>query len=161
MAVAVMLPRLRGVAPFGIGPAGPAPAHPVSVGEKDVRLDAGDWTAVVHVLTCRNQGSMRSDGMTIDMVATRAKAGKATLYRRWPAKADLVLDTVACLKKADTGTLCGDLVAMVKPHSIGDGERTLQIMAGLRLPDLGDRGRHPASRRTVWWRPGRLHFGSS
>ena len=30
------------------------------------------------------------DGMTIDMVAARAKAGKATLYRRWPSKADLV-----------------------------------------------------------------------
>ena len=38
------------------------------------------------------------DGMTIDMVATRAKAGKATLYRRWPSKADLVLDAVACMK---------------------------------------------------------------
>lgn len=79
------------------------------------------------------------DGMTIDMVAARAKAGKATLYRRWPSKAELVLDAVACLKKADTdparlpdtGTLRGDLVAMIKPHSIEDGERKLQIMAGL------------------------------
>ncbi|WP_269938736.1 TetR/AcrR family transcriptional regulator [Arthrobacter sp. HY1533] len=79
------------------------------------------------------------DGMTIDMVAARAKAGKATLYRRWPSKAELVLDAVACLKKVDTdparlpdtGSLRGDLVAMVKPHSIEDGERKLQIMAGL------------------------------
>ena len=38
------------------------------------------------------------DGMTIDMVAARAKAGKATIYRRWPSKADLVLDAVACMK---------------------------------------------------------------
>lgn len=79
------------------------------------------------------------DGMTIDMVAARAKAGKATLYRRWPSKAELVLDAVACLKKVDadpahlpdTGSLRGDLVAMVKPHSIEDAERKLQIMAGL------------------------------
>lgn len=89
------------------------------------------------------------DGMTIDMVAARAKAGKATLYRRWPSKAELVLDAVACLKKTDTdparlpdtGTLRGDLVAMIKPHSIEDGERKLQIMAGLmsmltRTPEL-------------------------
>ena len=35
----------------------------------------------------------------------------------------------------DTGTLRGDLVAMIKPHSIEDGERKLQIMAGLSRAD--------------------------
>ncbi len=67
------------------------------------------------------------------------RAGKATLYRRWPSKAELVIDAVACMKKGDfdqanlpdTGTLRGDLVAMIKPHAIEDGERKLQIMAGL------------------------------
>ena len=91
------------------------------------------------------------DGMTIDMVAARAKAGKATLYRRWPSKAELVIDAVACMKKGDldlahlpdTGTLRGDLIAMIKPHTIEDGERKLQIMAGLvsmlsRDPDLAE-----------------------
>lgn len=91
------------------------------------------------------------DGMTIDMVATRAKAGKATLYRRWASKAELVIDAVACMKKGDlihaelpdTGTLRGDLVAMIKPHSIEDGEKKLQIMAGLmsmlsREPELAE-----------------------
>jgi AcrR family transcriptional regulator len=89
------------------------------------------------------------DGMTIDMVAARAKAGKATLYRRWPSKGELVIDAVACMKQADnsrlpdTGTLRGDLVAMIKPHSIEDGERKLQIMAGVvsmlsRDPQLAD-----------------------
>jgi AcrR family transcriptional regulator len=79
------------------------------------------------------------DGMTIDMVAARAKAGKATLYRRWPSKAELVIDAVACMKTSDidfenlpdTGTLRGDLIAMIKPHAIEDGERKLQVMAGL------------------------------
>lgn len=91
------------------------------------------------------------DGMTIDMVAARAKAGKATLYRRWPSKAELVIDAVACMKKThvesmdlpDTGTLRGDLVAMIKPHSIEDSEKKLHIMAGLtsmlsRSPELAD-----------------------
>jgi hypothetical protein len=91
------------------------------------------------------------DGMTIDMVAARAKAGKATLYRRWPSKAELVIDAVACTKPGDidhahlpdTGTLRGDLIAMIKPHAIKDGERKLKIMAGLlsmlsRNPDLAD-----------------------
>jgi AcrR family transcriptional regulator len=79
------------------------------------------------------------DGMTIDMVAARAKAGKATIYRRWPSKADLVLDAVACMKAGeidferlpDTGTLRGDLVAMIRPRSIEEAERKLRIMAGL------------------------------
>lgn len=79
------------------------------------------------------------DGMTIDMVAARAKAGKATLYRRWASKPELVLDAVACLKAKDldlnalpdTGSLRGDLVAMVKPPTIQESERKLKVMAGI------------------------------
>jgi AcrR family transcriptional regulator len=91
------------------------------------------------------------DGMTIDMVAARAKAGKATVYRRWSSKAELVIDAVACMKKndidpahlPDTGTLRGDLLAMIKPHTIEDNERKLRVMAGLmsmlsRDPDLAE-----------------------
>jgi AcrR family transcriptional regulator len=89
------------------------------------------------------------DGMTIDMVAARARAGKATLYRRWASKGELVVDAVACMKTndidpdnlPDTGTLRGDLLAMIKPHSIEDGKRKLQIMTGVmsmisRSPEL-------------------------
>lgn len=91
------------------------------------------------------------DRMTMDMVAARAKAGKATVYRRWASKGEMVVEAVACMKKndidfehlPDTGTLRGDLVAMIRPHAIEDGERKLQIMAGLtsmlaRDPDLVD-----------------------
>ncbi|MBF4632849.1 TetR/AcrR family transcriptional regulator [Agreia pratensis] len=91
------------------------------------------------------------DGMTIDMVAARAGAGKATVYRRWASKNELVLDAVACLKKGDldavqipdTGTLRGDLVGMIRPPTIDDAERKLKIMAGLAsmlssAPDLAD-----------------------
>ena len=89
--------------------------------------------------------------MTIDMVAARAKAGKGTLYRRWSSKAELVIDSVACMKNSnidfdnlpDTGTLRGDLLAMVRPHSIKDGENKMKIMTGLvsmiaRNPELAD-----------------------
>lgn len=79
------------------------------------------------------------DGMTIDMVAARAKAGKATLYRRWSSKAELVLDAVACLKASevdldalpDTGTLRGDLIAMIKAPTIREADRKLKVMAGI------------------------------
>jgi len=89
------------------------------------------------------------DGMTIDMVAARAKAGKATLYRRWSSKGELVIDAVACMKTIDldtlpdTGTLRGDFVAMIRPHSIEDSQRKLKIMTGLlsmlsKDPELAD-----------------------
>src|SRR6478735_1273270 len=79
------------------------------------------------------------DGMTIDMVAARAKAGKATLYRRWASKSELVLDAVACMKSTDvdlasppdTGTLRGDLLALVKTPTIRESERKLKVMAGI------------------------------
>jgi AcrR family transcriptional regulator len=84
-------------------------------------------------------GECGYDGMTIDMVATRAKAGKATLYRRWPSKAELVIEAVACMKQAqsrvedlpDTGTLRGDLVALIRPHSMEESERKMQVMGGV------------------------------
>ncbi len=38
-------------------------------------------------------------GLCIEKVAARAGVGKATIYRRWPGKEDLLLDAIACLKK--------------------------------------------------------------
>jgi len=78
-------------------------------------------------------------GMTMDMVAVRAKAGKATLYRRWPSKAELLIDAVAGMKRSqvdldrlpDTGTLRGDLVGLIKPQSIIEAQHKLKVMAGL------------------------------
>lgn len=92
------------------------------------------------------------DGMTIDMVAARVKAGKATIYRRWPSKAELVIDAVACMKHVDitelpdTGTLRGDLVALIRPPSIEEGQRKMKIMAGIiamlsSTPELADAAR--------------------
>lgn len=55
------------------------------------------------------------DRLTMDAVATEAKASKATLYRRWSSKPELVVDAVCSQKQhpptPDTGTLRGDLLA--------------------------------------------------
>ena len=58
--------------------------------KRDHTRDAEILDATIEVLA-----ETGSDGMTIDMVAARAKAGKATVYRRWASKPDLVLDAVA------------------------------------------------------------------
>lgn len=55
------------------------------------------------------------DRLTMDAVATAAKASKATLYRRWNGKVSLVIDALLSQKQPsevpDTGTLRGDLLA--------------------------------------------------
>jgi AcrR family transcriptional regulator len=57
------------------------------------------------------------DALTIDAVAARAKASKATIYRRWAGRDELVLDVIrreflhAGAVPADTGSLRGDLLA--------------------------------------------------
>src|SRR3712207_2181173 len=59
--------------------------------------------------------------LTMDAVAAEAGVGKATIYRRWRTKEDLVADTIAEISRAevtpaDTGTLEGDLREML--HTI-------------------------------------------
>ena len=79
------------------------------------------------------------DGMTMDMVAAQAKAGKATVYRRWSSKAELVQEALTWMNRShlelehlpDTGTLRGDLLALLKPQSIEEGEKKLRVIMGL------------------------------
>ena len=57
------------------------------------------------------------DRLTLDAVATRARASKATLYRRWPTKGELVLaafveGTRQVAVDPDTGSLRGDLLRL-------------------------------------------------
>jgi AcrR family transcriptional regulator len=54
------------------------------------------------------------EGMSVEAVAARAGVGKATIYRRWPSKEELVIDAVtqvfAEAATPDTGKVRDDLV---------------------------------------------------
>ncbi|WP_218638981.1 TetR/AcrR family transcriptional regulator [Paenibacillus peoriae] len=90
--------------------------------------------------------------MTMDMVAARAKAGKATVYRRWSSKAELVRNALAWMNRnhleleslPDTGTLREDLLVLLKPQSIAEEERKFRVLAGLgsflQHPEFADAG---------------------
>jgi len=57
------------------------------------------------------------DRLTVDAVAAKARASKATVYRRWPSKAELVLAAfIEGVRQVavppETGTLRGDLLRM-------------------------------------------------
>lgn len=59
------------------------------------------------------------DRFTVDEVAQRASASKATIYRRWPSKADLVVSAVIVSVRSeveipDTGSLRNDLLSLAR-----------------------------------------------
>jgi AcrR family transcriptional regulator len=121
-------------------------SEPAKLGRKrDPSRDGDILDATLEVLAENGY-----EGMTIDQVAARAKAGKATVYRRWASKAELVIDAVACMKAPvdldalpDTGTLRGDLVALIRTPSLQDADRKIKVMAGIVTllndePDLAD-----------------------
>lgn len=76
--------------------------------------------------------------LTLDAVAARARVSKASLYRRWPGKRDLVLAAVqAALPDVedlvDTGSLRGDLLAyfhQVAAHLQGPAGPALRGILG-------------------------------
>jgi AcrR family transcriptional regulator len=74
------------------------------------------------------------DRLTVDAVAARAHASKATIYRRWPSKAELVIDAVACMAPLpgppDTGSVEGDLRQAFAHKGVTE-ELHLDLMSGL------------------------------
>jgi AcrR family transcriptional regulator len=59
------------------------------------------------------------DRLTMDAVSARAHVSKATIYRHWPGKAELVVDALRQqhfdrVEVVDTGSLRGDLIAMLR-----------------------------------------------
>lgn len=103
---------------------------------------------------------------TFDRLAAAQNISKATLYRHWASKADLIVDAVSshCLAQAqrDTGTLRGDLVAAVADPRGVFSPSGLRIVADLFAAALHDPavattwGRLPSTRSTllphVWTR---------
>jgi len=63
-------------------------------------------------------GELGSEATTVEAVASRAGVGKATIYRRWPTKDDLVIaaiqEVLISVEVPDLGDLRTSLVAMVR-----------------------------------------------
>lgn len=63
-------------------------------------------------------GEQGYEGMTVEAVANRARVGKATIYRRWSSKDDLIIAAVEWMLTTATelphsGNLREDLIALV------------------------------------------------
>lgn len=84
------------------------------------------------------------DRLTLDAVAARARASKATVYRRWPSKAELVLAAfIEGVRQVavhpQTGSLRGDLLQL--GHACREQAAEL---AGTIRAVLVEVSRHPA-----------------
>ena len=89
-------------------------------------LDSAIFRAAIDEL-----GEVGYARLTMERVAERAGASKASLYRRWPSRMDLALDAVHHLAPdpataPDTGSLRGDLLGW------------LRLSAGLLLGPAGE-----------------------
>ncbi|HZD00291.1 MAG TPA: TetR/AcrR family transcriptional regulator [Actinomycetes bacterium] len=117
------------------GPAGKGPGRP-----RSERAHQAILQATTELLL--EQGFAE---MSVEGVASRAGVGKATIYRRWPSKADLVAEAIAqlshkVLDPVDTGSVRGDLIVLSEQafHTQEAGDVT-QIMIKL----MSERARHP------------------
>lgn len=87
---------------------------PAAVSARGQGREAAICGAVLDLL---NESAYES--VTMDAVAARAKASKATIYRRWANKDDLVVDALQRIfgdrsdVLPDTGTLRGDLIGRI------------------------------------------------
>jgi AcrR family transcriptional regulator len=91
------------------------------------------------------------EGLTVDAVVSEARASKATVYRRWPSKAELVLaafieGTRTAPVAPATGTLRGDLLQVGRMLCEEARQHATTIRAVLvevsRQPALEDAVRH-------------------
>ncbi|EKX68881.1 transcriptional regulator, TetR family [Streptomyces ipomoeae 91-03] len=76
------------------------------------------------------------DALTMDAVAARTRSSKATLYRQWGGKVELVAKAMRANKPGsiadvDTGSLRGDLHALTSREDDCTIEQNAQLMRGL------------------------------
>lgn len=81
-------------------------------------------------------GEVGYDHVTMDAIGRRARASKATIYRRWDSKAALVASALSCraehpLDVPDTGCLRTDLVAGITRLITNICASDLALMTGL------------------------------
>jgi AcrR family transcriptional regulator len=73
----------------------------------------------IHAAVMEELAEVGYGGLSIERVAERAHTGKASIYRRWPNRLELVLDAVDHVmprfdEAPDTGSVRGDLLLVLR-----------------------------------------------
>ncbi|WP_116672332.1 TetR/AcrR family transcriptional regulator [Mycobacterium kubicae] len=120
----------------------------------DRSADASPWSpreAELLAVTLQLLQEHGYDRLTVDAVANTARASKATVYRRWPSKAELVLAAfIESIRPIavppGTGTLRGDLLTLGEAICEQGRQQASTIRAVLvevsRHPALNDALQH-------------------
>lgn len=85
--------------------------------------------------------------VTMDNVAQRARTGKASLYRRWPTRVELIMDTIYSRIPAedsmiDTGSLRTDLITVFDRFATELAGPVGLALRGVWAESLGDEEQH-------------------
>lgn len=109
---------------------------------RDLARDEAIHEAALEVLS-----EVGYDRTTVEAIATRAHVSKATIYRRYKNKQELLMaamgEHAACsLPQIDTGSLRGDLIELISEHVKAlkgpDGELLMALLSSAhRDPELG------------------------
>lgn len=107
-----------------------APTHRMPGRPRSAEADRAIIDAIVDLLVERGYREV-----TIEAVAARAGVAKTTIYRRWPSKADMVVEAITACKKdclqedsAGDGSVAGTLTGMLSHLSCS---RISLVLAGL------------------------------
>jgi AcrR family transcriptional regulator len=123
--------------------------------------DAGSRDDVICDAALTLLAEVGYDNMSMDAIASRARASKATIYRHWSGKRELVVEAMrrrgpACIEVPDTGSLRGDALATLRQAGEGllgaENDLVTGVLRELRAcPDLADfvRGEILESKRVV------------
>jgi AcrR family transcriptional regulator len=120
----------------------------------DLSAESSPWSpreAELLAVTLRLLQEHGYDRLTVDAVASKARASKATVYRRWPSKAELVLAAfIEGIRQVavppETGTLRGDLLRLGEAvcqdgHQLASTIRAVLVEVS-RNPALNDVMQH-------------------
>jgi AcrR family transcriptional regulator len=120
-----------------------APRQPNrSAGRFDHSLDATILDAALQGLS-----ELGYDRMTMDDIASRARAGKAAIYRRWPSKAAVVAEAIAhwrrglgAVEPPNSGSVRGDIDAVVAmtPDFDEAALNTIKVIVGTATAAMHD-----------------------
>jgi AcrR family transcriptional regulator len=125
----------------GSGPAAAA-VKDDQAGSRSARLTADRELAILRA-AYELLGEVGYEALRFDAVAVRARASKATLYRHWAGKPQLIASAVRSCKAGakempDTGSLRGDLVAVLRIMSASMAGEDGPLLAALVMAMRSD-----------------------
>src|SRR5215472_6934337 len=99
--------------------------------------------------------------LSLERVAQRARTGNASLYRRWPSRAELVIDASSHAvpeheELPDTGSVRGDLLALLRLACARQAGPAGEVMRGVIAESLGNERVHAARARLADYRTGQV-----